>query len=160
MRALDQIQYFQLLPLMEAAQDRDMPHRPQMENPAVLVVAQEEVLLAQVVLAILLAQAQHRAAMEDQLAGKVVPLAVVALPLWVVMDRLAEVKLAAQAALARHLLFLVRLSLMLVVAVVDQATQVERAAQAVQAAVGLEVIPQQPDREPLTPEEAAAVAAR
>ncbi len=136
-----------------------MPHRPQMENPAVLVVAQEEVLLAQVVLAILLAQAQRRAAMEDQLAGKVVPLAVVALLLWVVMDRLAEVKLAALAVLARHLLFLVRLSLMLVVAVVDQATQVEPAAQAAQAAVGLGVIPRQPDREPLTPEGAAVVAA-
>jgi hypothetical protein len=131
-----------------------------MENPAVLVVAQEEVLLAQVVLAILLAQTHRRAAMEDQLAGKVVPLAEAALLLWVVMDRLAEVKLAAQAVLARHLLFLVRLSLMLVVAVVDQVTQVEPAAQAAQAAVGLEVIPRQPDREPLTPEGAAVVAAR
>jgi hypothetical protein len=49
---------------------------------------------------------------------------------------------------------------MLVEAAVDQATQVEPAAQAAQAAVGLEVIPRQPDREPLTPEGAAVVAAR
>jgi hypothetical protein len=77
-----------------------------MENPAVLVVAQEEVLPAQVGLAILLAQTHRRAAMEDQLAGKVVPLAEAALLLWVVMDRLAEVKLAAQAVLAQPRQFL------------------------------------------------------